>query len=218
MSGLNLNDKNWRLPHWFPEMDSPTMERLHRYYEELLRFNKKINLVSKKNIDQADQIHFADSVLASRLIIERSNANEFHDLGSGNGFPGLVMAILYPDRKITVVDRDQRKVEFIKHISWTLGLKNVEHLVSDVENLEENSIENAISRGFAPFSRCLPWALKFIKENGSYYHLKSSDWKSEIDEVDINILNHWIISISSQYRWPESEIGLVVIKTTRRVD
>ena len=98
---------NWRIKEWFPSLSEKTHQQLKVYHSELLKFNKVVNLISSKTVPHADAIHFADSLLAAEQVIKKAIQFEpLYDLGSGNGFPGLVYSILYPDQKVILVDID----------------------------------------------------------------------------------------------------------------
>ena len=108
---------NWRIKVWFPDIDDKAHDMLKQYWIELLKFNKAINLISRKTVLNADAIHFADSIMGAQIVRKKANRNEYlYDLGSGNGFPGLVYSILYPDQKVILLDSDERKCEFLKHV------------------------------------------------------------------------------------------------------
>ena len=108
---------NWRLKSWFPNLEESVHSKMWEYFAELQKFNKVINLVSSKTMLHADAIHFADSIRASVIIRKKVNKNNYlYDIGSGNGFPGMIYAILYSDQRIILLDTDQRKCEFLKHV------------------------------------------------------------------------------------------------------
>ncbi|HEX4925919.1 MAG TPA: RsmG family class I SAM-dependent methyltransferase, partial [Bdellovibrionales bacterium] len=80
----------FRIPGWFPDLKPETQNLLSGYFRELLRFNKTINLVSPRSLPDADRLHFADSILGGQIVLNDNTAEVIHDLGSGNGFPGMV--------------------------------------------------------------------------------------------------------------------------------
>ena len=85
---------HWRIDAWFPDLSKTTVELLKKYRDELMSANKAAQLISTKSIFHADALHFADSILASRIIQEDSPlVGEIYDLGSGNGFPGIIYGI-----------------------------------------------------------------------------------------------------------------------------
>ncbi len=220
-NGKGRAPENWRIPEWFPKMEKEKKEKLYVYYGELKHFNNKINLVSPKTMDNADLIHFADSICACNLIVKNESfLTDIHDIGSGNGFPGLVMAILFPDLKITVVDRDKRKIEFIKHVAWKIKINNVSYLACPVEDLPRCSIETAISRGFAPLDKGLALTGNLFKKESRYFHLKGSQWREEVSQVLASAEGHplWRSSLLGEYRRPLEETAFAVIKTVKIAD
>ena len=112
----------WRIKTWFPDLPENQEEKLKLFYNEILKFNSSLNIIPEKTISFADAIHFSDSIIACREIVKDSKLSSITDIGIGNGFPGIIMATLYPDIKVTIIDRDARKSEFIKQIGSQLKL------------------------------------------------------------------------------------------------
>ena len=95
---------------------SPEIEGKLKAYEALLRkWQPKINLVSNQTLDKAWERHFVDSIQIADLLPEGKNT--LFDLGSGAGFPGLVLAIMRPDIDVHLVESDQKKCSFLKTVS-----------------------------------------------------------------------------------------------------
>ena len=137
----------WRIEEWFgDQIDPEQMAKLKMYWDGLIQYNRKINLISDNTIKAADEIHFADSIIAFNGFKEVKNGDTVFDIGSGNGFPGLVFAILDPDTQYNLVDKDMRKVEFLKIMVSKLGLSNCDAIHTLVEDLPDESIHCAISR------------------------------------------------------------------------
>lgn len=214
-SGADPLKIHWRIDEWFPYLKEDARANLKRYHEELIKFNNAVNLIGVKTIPMSDAIHFADSILASQIITQSEKIDHIHDFGSGNGFPGLVLAILNPDMKVSTVDTDQRKSEFIKHIVGTLGLKNVEVLVRPVESLPEESVRFAVSRGFAPIAKAILLARKLFPTGGAYFHMKSEEWASEIAQIPTQLCSFWMPALLGDYRLPVGEVKFAVVKTER---
>ncbi|MCC6138425.1 MAG: class I SAM-dependent methyltransferase, partial [Bdellovibrionaceae bacterium] len=121
--------------------------KLRRYYEILLNFNAKVNLVSQATAPFSAKQHFADSVLGLEICFSKPLSNpEVYDFGSGNGFPGLVLGIIRPDLKVNLVERDLRKSEFMKHVAGELGATNVKVISKSYETLPKASVHTAITR------------------------------------------------------------------------
>ncbi len=109
------------------------VEPLCRYCDELIKWGRKINLVAKAGVEEILETHFLDSLtLLTVLPIQTDLA----DIGTGGGFPGLVLKTARPELELTLVEPRQKRVSFLKHIIRTLGLSGVEILAG---RLEENS-------------------------------------------------------------------------------
>ena len=156
-----IDGRFWRIPEWFQGLSKEQLDALRVYHYELMHFNGRINLISPKSERNADLIHFSDSILAAQEIMKDDMGGyPIYDVGSGNGLPGMVLSILYPDQEVILLDSDSRKVEFLKHIIHRLGLKNVSTLNVRFEDIEEGSIHRVVSRGFANITKCLVAARK----------------------------------------------------------
>ncbi len=215
-SDLKANfEKNWRIADWFPDLSELQQTMLRVYYLELLKFNPKINLISRRTETEADQVHFADSIMAGKLILFRNKSESIVEIGSGNGFPGLVMAVLAPERKFVLLDKDQRKVEFLKHVASRAGLKNVSFFNGLFEAFPEDSIDCAVSRGFASLSGSIISARKAFKVGGEYYHMKGSIWATEMAEIPTQVCSIWTPSLAADYRLPETSITLSLVLTKK---
>ncbi len=207
---------HWRIKDWFPELSSRTQDQLRLYFDELLKFNKVVNLISSKTISNADAIHFADSIQASLIVSKKVNKNNvLYDIGSGNGFPGLVYSILFPDQKLALVDTDERKCEFLKHAAQVLGNGNVEVFNRKVESFGVDSIEQAICRGFAPLPRILLTMRKIVKDGGQIFHLKAEEWGMEVSQIPIQLCSSWQPLLEGDYRLPVVDMKLYVIRTEK---
>jgi 16S rRNA (guanine527-N7)-methyltransferase len=216
LASNNEQTPNWRIKTWFTDLDDKTLEQLAKYFSELQKFNKVVNLVSAKTLYHADAIHFADSILSARIVSKKVNKSAYlYDLGSGNGFPGLVYAILYPDQKMCLMDSDERKCEFLKHIVDTLGLQNVVVQNKKIDTLPSNTIEQAICRGFAPLPKALLTLRKAVKKGAVVYHMKSEEWAIEVSQIPTQLCSLWQHEVESEYKLPIGDIKMFVVKTTK---
>lgn len=208
---------DWRLRAWFPELSAETHEKLKRYFVELLKFNKTINLISSKTEAQADLVHFADSILASKIVREKINkSKDLYDFGSGNGFPGLVYAILYPDQNVILVDIDERKCEFLKHIGQLLELSNLMVSNTKIELLAADSVHQAICRGFSAIPKAALSLRKIVAKGGVVYFMKSDEWAIEISQIPSQLCSIWKPDLVSEYRLPAGDKArMFVVKTDK---
>lgn len=206
---------DWRIPKWFPDLSAEQIKTFQLYHSELLRFNQHINLIAKRTEDDSDATHFADCIIGGRAILEVATSREIYDIGSGNGFPGMVMAILDPTRKFHLLDSDSRKGEFLKHTAKLLKLDNVDVIVGRFEDLKGVRMECAVSRGFAPITKTLMIARKIFEPGGSYYHFKGNAWMREVAGMAVQLASFWQPELVKEYTLPNATTKYAVVVTKR---
>lgn len=207
---------HWRIDTWFPDLSPEVKSRLKTYHDELLKFNKTINLVSAKTMFVADAIHFADSILASKAIMTGNpGINRIYNLSSGSGFPGVVFAVLYPQVQVVLLEVDQKKNEFLKHIVSHLGLKNVSVENKTVDSFPDGSIQYAMARGLASISKVILMCRKVVPKGGAFFHLKSEEWGMEVGEIPTQLCSIWSPSLVGEYKLPVGAVRFAVVKTEK---
>lgn len=156
-----------------------TQARLDAHLALLRRWNAKINLVAKATLAEAQSRHLADSAQLAPLIPD--GARTLVDLGSGAGFPGLVLAILRPDLAVTLVDSDARKIAFLREAVRETGAGNVRVHHGRVEALTLPPPDILTARAFAPLESFLSVAAALIGPDTLVILPKGKSWQSEID-------------------------------------
>jgi 16S rRNA (guanine527-N7)-methyltransferase len=139
-------------------LDPSVAARLDRYAAELARWQKALNLVSPSDVDQVWGRHFADSLQLARCIPR--SARSLADLGSGAGFPGLVLATACP-LDVHLVESDHRKAAFLRHVSRETGTDVVVHACR-IEDLVLDAVDIVTARALAPLSQLIEYASKFV--------------------------------------------------------
>jgi len=152
----------------FTRVSRETLISLKKYEELLIKANKSLNLIGNSTVDQLWNRHFLDSVQVIDFIDK--NDNTMVDIGSGAGFPGLVIALACKDRKIPLkiklIEKSPKKINFLKSVIRVLGL-NVEALQQNIfENPIKFSVDIFVVRAFKP--------LKIILE---LIHNRAENWK-----------------------------------------
>lgn len=211
----NISTEHWRISQWFPNLNNASIQKLQKYNALLGKFNKTLNLVSPKTLPFADAIHFADSILAINEITKSYKVDELYDFGSGNGFPGIVFSILYPDIPVTLVDSDERKCEFLKTVKSDLDLKNLKISNQTIESLPADLVKFGICRGLSSISKAILATRKLFKVGGVFFHMKGEGWASEIAEIPTQLCSFWTPALVSEYRLPIGEIKFAVVKTEK---
>jgi len=149
---------------------------------ELATWNKKINLTAIKEPLQIAEKHFIDSIAAASLL---GNESSIIDMGSGGGFPGIVIKIMKPSLKVVLIDSSRKKVNFLKHMIRMLHLDNIDAIHSRVEDLHQNELyknrfDAVISRAFTELSDFIELASPFLNGIGVIYAMKGKHAKKEI--------------------------------------
>lgn len=160
--------------------------------EELyLDWNEKINLISRKDMDSLYEKHILHS-LGIAKVMEFSAGTKVLDIGTGGGFPGIPLAILFPETQFTLVDSIGKKITVVKAVAESLGLKNVEAFHERAENIK-GKFHFVVSRAVTQMPVFLRWLKgKFEKEqinakhNGVLY-LKGGDLGEELQGIKAEI-------------------------------
>ena len=161
-----------------------TIEKLQLYEDELKRWQKAVNLVAPGTLDQIWHRHFADSAQLAQLIPK--SATHLVDVGSGGGFPGLVLAILLRERrglKVTLVESDNRKAAFLRETARRIKIP-VEIMSTRIESNASvkklNSVDTVTARAFAPLDRLLGLVFPVFSRQTVGIFLKGRDFDREI--------------------------------------
>jgi 16S rRNA (guanine527-N7)-methyltransferase len=206
----------WRIPEWFPDLSPRVQELLRAYHTELLKFNLKLNLISRNTERDADEAHFADCLLALKCLKPADLGSRIFDVGSGNGLPGIILGILEPEREVELVESDSRKCEFLKHAVHALKLTNVKVQNVRLETLQTANMKVGISRGFASISKTCLACNKIFPIGGQFFHLKGNSWSSEIAEIPSQLISVWTPELVGEYSLPASQARRAVVRTTKR--
>ena len=171
------------LPEWL-DVSRETFDRLAALVLLLEKWNPAINLVSKASIPHVWQRHIVDSAQLFRLA--ETVLGSWLDLGSGGGFPGLIVAILAaevaPDMQVILVEADKRKSTFLSHAIRQLGLQSTV-FAERIETLAPQNADVISARAVAPLVGLLGYANRHMSRNGLALFPKGAQADSEIVEA-----------------------------------
>ena len=160
-----------------------TIEKLNKYKYFLLISNKSLNLIGKTTENQIFTRHFADSAQIYDLIEDKS---EIVDLGSGAGFPGVILKILMDNNKIagniTLIDKSPKKCKFLQDLSDKLGL-TLKIVNLKIENFKFNKISTIVSRAFKKTVDTIDILLKNNDKIRNIILIKGKTYQQEIEEA-----------------------------------
>ena len=157
-----------------------TTARLAAYRDLLLRWNTRINLISGETVADIDQRHIADCAQLQPLLPPEG---PIADIGSGAGLPGLVLAIVQPEREVHLVESDKRKAAFLVEASAQLKLLMVRVHACRVENAKLPPLSAITARALAPLATLLPYAAKFLAPGGVAVFPKGKTAEKELTEA-----------------------------------
>jgi 16S rRNA (guanine527-N7)-methyltransferase len=159
------------------------ISQLQRYEQELLEWNARMNLTAIREAEGIRTKHFLDSL--SCLLAWRENSpTSMIDIGTGAGFPGIPLKIIYPNMRLTLVDSVGKKVEFCQHVVQTLGLEKVEVLKARAEELGQSiqyreKYQWAVARAVANLSILVEYLLPLVYVGGGILAQKGETGPSE---------------------------------------
>lgn len=160
------------------------LEQLEQYYNILIEENKKYNLTAITRKEDVYLKHFYDSLTINK-IISLSNQS-LCDIGTGAGFPGIVLKIVFPNLNVTLVDATKKKCNFLKLVISNLNLSNIKIINERAEIFSKNTREKydiVTSRAVAPLKHLLEYSIPLVKVNGYYIAMKS-DISKEIIGIE----------------------------------
>lgn len=155
-------------------------------------WNEKINLISRKDIEHLF-IHHVLHSLSIAKVVNFIKGTKIVDVGTGGGFPGIPLAILFPEVKFILVDSIGKKINVVKEIAYALQLENVTALKSRAEDIEE-SFDFVISRAVASINSTCNWTFRLIRPGGrnsiknGWLFLKGGDLSGEIKESQSQVV------------------------------
>ena len=173
---------------YFPDLTEKQIEQFDRLEELYQEWNSKINVISRKDMDQF-YVHHVLHSLGIAKVMNFQPGTKILDIGTGGGFPGIPLAILFPDTHFHLVDSIGKKITVVKEVAKALKLGNVEAQQARAESLVRK-YDFVISRAVTRMINFYPWVKGKIKredfnefQNGILY-LKGGDVDEEMEELD----------------------------------
>jgi 16S rRNA (guanine527-N7)-methyltransferase len=174
---------------YFPDLTPLQKSQFEKLGEVFLEWNEKINLISRKDTEHLYERHVLHSLGIAKVLAFKPGTSIL-DIGTGGGFPGIPLAILFPDVQFTLVDSIQKKIVAVNSMIDQLEIKNAIGIHARADKVK-GTYDFIISRAVTRLNRFIPWTKKKFKkenkhllENGILY-LKGGDLKSEIIEAKV---------------------------------
>jgi len=179
----------------FTEEQIEQFRRLEALYRE---WNEKINVISRKDIDALYERHVLHS-LALAVLCPFDDGAEVIDIGTGGGFPGIPLAIFFPNVNFLLMDGIGKKIKVVNEVAEAIGLKNVTAIQGRVEELKGRTLDFAVSRAVAPLKDLWTWINPIIRRGqksdelpNGLICLKGGDLSNEINDTGLKrIVQAW---------------------------
>ena len=165
-------------------IDSEKAEMLCRYYEMLVETNRVMNLTAITEFEEVVRKHFADSLILSKYL-DFHNIHRVIDIGTGAGFPGMVLKIVFPHISLTLLDSLSKRIRFLQNVAEELGLTDIEFAHARTEDAAcqakyREQYDLAVSRAVAQMNVLSEYCLPYVKVKGTFVAYKGGDVKEEI--------------------------------------
>lgn len=172
---------------YFDDFSATQLQQFAQLQELYEHWNQQINVISRKDIDELYTRHVLHS-LAIAAVCPFNASMRIVDIGTGGGFPGIPLAIFYPDVEFLLVDSIGKKLKVVQGVVEGIGLKNVKVLHSRMEDIPQQEFDFAVSRAVAPLKDLWKWCRPYIRKRKStvlangLLCLKGGDLAQEISE------------------------------------
>lgn len=194
------------------DLTEEKLEKLNKFYNLLIEWNKKINLTRIEKEDEVYLKHFYDSLTIAK-VVDLSEIKTLCDIGTGAGFPGIVLKIFYPNLKITLIDSLQKRVNYLNEIIKDLGLDNIEAIHVRGEDYK-GQYDVVTSRAVANIEKLLGYTMHLVSPTGIFIAMKGDIEKELTLDVKKKIEKKYKIEKIEKFLLPKenSNRSLVVIK------
>lgn len=195
-------------------------QQFQKYFNLLIEWNQRINLTSITDYEEVIWKHFIDSALLTKSSLYKDRERKsVLDLGTGAGFPGIVLAILTPEKHFVLIDSLQKRIDFLSYVVRKLRLDNVQVFHGRAEDYGRkenfrNQFDFVVSRAVAELPLLLEYCIPFVKKNGYFVSYKSKRYREEIEisEYAFSELTSKLQKVESYYLKDGDERVLLFIQ------
>ncbi len=166
------------------EVDRKKIDQFNQFYDIIVEWNKVMNLTAITDYKDVVEKHFLDSLSIER-ILKLDDLKTVMDVGTGAGFPGMPLKIIYPELKITLLDSLNKRVKFLNEVIRQLELKNIDAIHGRAEDIGKNEnyrekYDLCVSRAVANLATLSEYCMPFVKVGGVFVSYKSGDIDEEV--------------------------------------
>ena len=165
------------------KLSDQMIDQLMTYLNLVEKWNRVYNLTAIRERDEMIRLHFLDSL----SILNHVHVKNILDVGSGAGFPGIVLAITKPELKVTVMDSVNKKTTFMQQVKSELALTNLDVVNNRAEDYQPITLFEAVtSRAFSNLKNMMSLTQHTLQKEGMWLAMKSKDVKEELEEFEKN--------------------------------
>lgn len=188
------------------------LKKLNKFYNLLIEWNQKINLTRITNKEDVYLKHFYDSLTIVKEV-DLTKVNTLCDVGTGAGFPGIVLKIVFPNLNITLVDALQKRVNYLNKVIEELELKNIKAIHIRAEDLKE-TYDIVTARAVANIEKLITYTMHLVNKDGKLVALKGNIEEELTDKVKQKINKKYHIKTINKFLLPkeQSHRSIVIIE------
>lgn len=203
------------------ELNDVQKQQFHKYYELLTEWNKVMNLTGITEYDEVNEKHFVDS-LAIVKAVDLNDVNTVIDIGTGAGFPGIPLKIVFPHLHVVLLDSLNKRVKFLDAVLEELGLQDISTLhgrAEDYARKEEyrEKFDLCVSRAVANLATLSEYCIPYIRVGGIFISYKSGNIEEELNASKraVTVLGG-SLEDTVKFQLPGTEIGRAFVKVRKK--
>ncbi len=203
------------------ELSDKQLEQFDKYYELLVEWNKVMNLTAITEFNDVCKLHFVDSISSYKYFDFSSSDFSLIDIGTGAGFPGIPLKIVFPNLNVTLLDSLNKRLNFLNEVIDKLGLNETgsirtihgraeDHCAPKAGTLRE-SFDLAVSRAVANMATLSEYCLPYVKVGGKFIAYKSEKAQDELKSAKgaLHLLGGKLVS-SEEFLLPDSDVSRTI--------
>ncbi len=199
------------------EIQDSQARQFYQYYELLVEWNRFMNLTGITEFEEVVQKHFVDS-LSIVLVKDMEEVNDLIDVGTGAGFPGLPLKIVFPYIKVTLLDSLNKRIQFLDEVIRKTGLQEIETIHGRAEDIAKPGLKRevydlCVSRAVANLATLSEYCLPYVKIGGEFIPYKSGEIEQEMADAKAAVfLLGGKIEECKTFTLPGSDIGRSLVR------
>ena len=209
---MNITEFNQALKELNITLSEKQLDQLEKYYQLLIEWNQKINLTRIMDKEEVYLKHYYDSITITK-VVDLKEVNTLCDVGTGAGFPGIVLKIMFPNLKVTLIDSLQKRVNYLNEVIKELDLKDITAIHTRGEDYQ-GQFDVVVSRAVANIEKLVGYTMHLVSQEGIFVAMKGNIEEELTPEVRQKIERKYKIIEEHKFNLPieNSKRCLLVLK------